>query len=202
MRTDHLVFTILLIAAELVVLARAMLRPHREPAARLAWVLMIVAAPVVGMILYLLVGEARLGRRRRALVCKIEALLPRPPGDPRALARLADGHHESPFELARSINGFDPTSGNAATLANDSDDAIELMCADTDAARKTVHGCFYIWLDDNNGLKLKDAFIRAARRGVQVRALADAVGSQRFIRSAHWQDMREAGVDARAALPV
>ncbi len=202
MRTDHLFLSIALIAAELVVLARAILRPHREPAARLAWVLLIIAAPVVGMILYILVGEARLGRKRRALVTKIDAALPRPPGDPRALARLADGDHESPFALARSINGFDPTSGNAASLAKDSDEAVELMCADTDAARKTVHACFYIWLDDNNGLKLKDAFIRAAKRGVKVRALADALGSQRFIRSPHWQDMREAGVDARVALPV
>lgn len=202
MRTDHLIYTLLLIAAELVVLARAIMRPHREPAARLAWVLFIIAAPVVGMVLYLLVGEARLGRRRRALVRRINQSLPRPPGDQQALTRLAEGRHGSPFLLARSINGLDPTSGNAATLAEDSDAAIDQMCADTDAARETVHSSFYIWLDDNNGLKVKDAFIRAARRGVKVRALADALGSQRFIRSKHWQAMREAGVEARVALPV
>ena len=40
------------------------------------------------------------------------------------------------------------------------------MIADVDAAAKHVHGCSYIWLADNNGLKLKDAFVRAAQRGV------------------------------------
>ena len=202
MQSGQLILTTLLVAAEAAVLVRAVMRPHREPAARLAWVLFIIAAPVVGMVLYLLVGEARLGRGRRALVREICARLPRPSGDRQALARLADSRHDAPFALARTINGLDPTSGNAATLAKDSDEAIDSMCADTDAARESVHSCFYIWLDDTNGLKMKDAFIRATRRGVKVRALADALGSHRFIRSRHWQELRDAGVDARVAMPV
>jgi cardiolipin synthase len=76
------------------------------------------------------------------------------------------------------------------------------MVADIDAAKETVHGCFYIWLADHNGLKLKDAFIRAARRGVQVRLLADALGSRRLIHSNDWSEMREAGCQIRVALPV
>jgi cardiolipin synthase len=200
--TARTLFSVLLVAATLAVLARAIMRPHREPAARLAWVLFIIAAPVVGMLLYLLVGEARLSGRRRERIRAVIAALPRPPGDPKALARLARGRHEAPFALARTINGLDATSGNAATLAADSDAAIQSMCDDADAARESIHCCFYIWLADTNGVKLKDALVRAARRGVKVRVLADALGSHRFIRSPHWQEMRAAGVDAREALPV
>ena len=76
------------------------------------------------------------------------------------------------------------------------------MVADIDGARETVHGCFYIWLADNNGIKLKDAFMRAAQRGVQVRLLADALGSRKLIRSNHWSEMRETGCVVRVALPV
>lgn len=202
MRTVHVVLTILLLAAELTVLAKAILRPNREPAARLAWVLFIIVAPVVGMVLYLLLGEARLSRERRKISARVDRALPRPPGDAEALARLAEGRHEAPFALARSINRLDPTVGNAASLAADSNDAIARMCADVDAATETVHLCFYIWLDDHNGVAIKDAVIRAARRGVQVRALADALGSRHFIRSSHWRDLLQAGVDAREALPV
>ena len=202
MRTEHLILSILLVLAELAVLVRAIMRPHREPSARLAWTLFIIAAPVVGMLLYLLVGEARLGQRRRALLRKIYGSLPRPPGDPDALKELANGRHESPFALARTINRLDPTSGNAAELANDSDSAIDAMCTDIAAAHETVHVCFYIWLADNNGLKVKDALATAARRGVKVRALADALGSRGFTRSPHWADLHKAGVDARVALPV
>lgn len=195
-------FSILLIAAELAVLAKAILRPNREPAARLAWVLFIIVAPVVGMVLYLLLGEARMSSRRRQIAKRVEEALPRPPDDPKACARLAEGRHEAPFALARSINLLDPTLGNSASLAADSNDAIARMCADTDAATATVHVSFYIWLDDHNGLAMKDALIRAAQRGVTVRALADALGSRHFVRSKHWQELREAGVDARQALPV
>ncbi|MEO7602307.1 MAG: cardiolipin synthase [Sphingomicrobium sp.] len=198
----HLALTILLIAAELAVLARAILRPNREPAARLAWVLFIIVAPIAGMVIYLLLGEARLSQARRKIAREVDQALPRPPGDKQALTRLSNGRHEAPFALASSINRLDPTAGNAVSLAKDSNDAIALMCADTEAARQTVHASFYIWLADTNGLKVKDAFIRAAKRGVEVRVLADALGSQRFIRSSHWQDLRAVGVDARVALPV
>jgi len=44
--------------------------------------------------------------------------------------------------------------------------------------------------------------MRAARRGVQVRLLADALGSRLLIRSDHWRQMCEAGCDLRVALPV
>jgi cardiolipin synthase len=76
------------------------------------------------------------------------------------------------------------------------------MVADIDAAERHVHVCCYIWLADNNGLKVKDAFIRAAERGVDVRVLADALGSHRIIRSSHWDELRDKGCDVRVALPV
>ena len=57
-----------------------------------------------------------------------------------------------------------------------------------------VHVCAYIWLADHNGCKVKDALIRAAKRGTDVRVLADALGSRRFIRSKHWRELSECGV--------
>lgn len=188
-------------AADAATAARALLRPHREPASRLAWILAVFALPIVGVILYLLLGETRISGRRRQRGKDINASLPRPPGNYRCDGE-AGGAHWSPFALARTVNHLDPTSGNAARLAPDSDAAIDEMVADVDGATETVHGCFYIWLADNNGLKFKDAVIRAARRGVKVRLLADALGSRRLIESEHWRDMQESGCEMRVALPV
>ena len=42
---------------ELVVIIRVMLRPHREPASRIAWVAVVAALPVVGILAYILFGE-------------------------------------------------------------------------------------------------------------------------------------------------
>jgi cardiolipin synthase len=114
----------------------------------------------------------------------------------------AGGAHWAAFALASTVNKLDPTCGNSAHLAADSNAAIDEMVADVDSARETVHGCFYIWLADHNGLKLKNAFIGAAQRGVAVRLLADAFGSRQLIRSEHWREMRESGCEVRVALPV
>ena len=75
------------------------------------------------------------------------------------------------------------------------------MVADVDAAQQHVHISTYIWLDDHNGLKMKDALIRAAARGVKVRVLADALGSRAFIHSRHWRELLDGGADVRIALP-
>ena len=194
--------TLPLVAAEAFVLFRAMIRPHREPTSRLAWVIVIIILPVVGTILYLLFGEARISTTRKERGRTIDETLPRAPHDLRTMQAMSESRYDAPFDLALTVNGLGPTSGNRALLLPDSNAAIDAMVADIDAATDHVHACFYIWLDDNNGQKIKDSMIRAASRGVTVRALADALGTHRLIRSAHWREMEAAGVQLRVALPV
>ena len=166
----------LILIAEVAVLMRAILRPNREPASRLAWVIVIVVVPVIGFFAYLLFGEARISNSRRERGRAIDARLPRPAGDEASARILAKGAYASPFAFARSINGLDPTGGNRALLAADSNAAIDAMVEDMDAATSSIHLSAYIWLADHNGGKVKDACIRAVERGVTVRALADALG--------------------------
>ena len=193
---------ILLIVAEIAVLVRVLIRPHREPASRLAWIAVVIALPLVGVIAYLILGEIRISGRRREHGRDIDAALPRPTGDESCLSSLGAGPHKAPFALARTVNSLDPTCGNQARLAADSNAAIDEIVADIDGARRHVHLCSYIWLSDNNGLKVKEACIRAARRGVSVRILADALGSWRLIGSSHWRELRDQGCNVRVALPV
>ena len=81
------------------------------------------------------------------------------------------------FRVGHSVNGFEPVGGNRARLMPDSNAAIESMVADIDAAQDHVHLTFYIWLPDNNGLKVVEALKRAAARKVTCRAMADGLGS-------------------------
>ncbi|PKB24863.1 cardiolipin synthase [Novosphingobium kunmingense] len=194
--------TVALIVAEVAMVLRAMLRPLREPTSRIAWVITILVLPVVGIVAYLLLGEARISAKRRDRFAAVDRLLPRPDGDPEAAHLVGAGAHAAPFARGRAVNGLPPTLFNSATLFADSNTAIDAMIADIDAAETTVHLCFYIWLADTNGIKMRDALIRASRRGIAVRVLTDALGSRSFHRSDHWQRLRAAGVDARIALPV
>ena len=203
MRVDFPLPVDLLIAiTDIAVLIRVLLRPHREPASRLAWIIVVIALPIVGVLAYLLLGETRISGRRREHGRNIDASLPRPTGDRNCLRQLGDGPHLPPFALARTINDLEPTCANAAHIAGDSNIAINEMIADIDAAARHVHLCTYIWLADRNGLKVKDACIRAASRGVEVRLLADALGSHRLIRSSQWRELRDSGCRALVALPV
>ena len=193
---------VILVLAEIVVLARVLSRPHREPASRLAWLAVVISVPLFGIIAYLILGETRISGGRRDHGRNIDAQLPRPKGDPACLVALGNGAHQSAFALASKVNCLDPTCGNAAQLLDDSNAAIDAMVDDIDAAKAGVHLCTYIWLDDENGVKIKDACIAAARRGVDVRILADALGSRRFIRSRHWRELHDSGCKLRVALRV
>lgn len=55
-----------------------LLRRHRMPESRAAWLLIVVAVPYLGAILYILLGETDIGRKRLARLTRIEADLPPP----------------------------------------------------------------------------------------------------------------------------
>ena len=195
-------------AIHLLTVLRAVTRPDRTPASRVAWVAVIMCLPVIGVVAYLLLGETSIGHERVRRLHEAERRLAAPsgagtePGNPVAAA-VSD--------LCRSINGFGPTPGNRVVLlgdpaaspaepALDSDLAIKGLIEAIEAATEHVHVSFYIWLDDGNGGRVADAISAAARRGVACRVMVDALGSRNFVRGPRWRQLREAGAQLLAAL--
>ena len=184
------------------IILRAILRPNREPASRVAWVVVIIVLPVIGIISYILFGETCIGRKRVArmkqvvaeIETTVEAQIHTEPDLPEQYAHL--------FQVASSINHFKPVGGNSGELLQDSNATIDAMVADMDAAKEHIHLIFYIWLSDSNGLKIVDALKRAATRGVKCRAMADGLGSRAMTGSIHWKAMQAAGVQTSVALPL
>jgi cardiolipin synthase len=190
-----------IVILKLIVMARILLRPHRDPASRIAWMILVATFPALGIIAYLFLGEVSIGKRRARRMHDIIAgmsSLEKSSGD---LPQEAEPYRHL-FELGESVNGFTPTAGNTARLLHDSNATIDSMVADIDAATDHVHLLFYIWLPDHNGLKIVEAVKRAARRGVTCRVMADALGSRLMIASAFWPAMRDAGVHVAAAFPI
>lgn len=187
---------------QLTFIGRALLWPHREPAARMTWITVIMVTSVVGMLAYVLFGEPNIGRRRLARLKEADDKLP--PSDEVGVVAPVELPERTAvlFRVGNSISGFEPVPGNRAELMPDSNSGIDRMVADIDAATETVHIIFYIWLPDTNGLKVAEALKRAAGRGVACRAMADALGSRLLINSVHWEAMRAAGVDVARALPM
>lgn len=179
---------------------RVLLRPRRDPASRIAWILFIAALPYVGALAYLLLGEVRLSRHA----------IPRdtsgsvPPSDirPQYTGSNRSCSAAPGFSLGRFISGFSPVSGNTGYLLSDSNAAIDALVKDIDTATQHVHLLFYIWLADNNGRKVAEAMARAAMRGVACRVIVDDLGSRDFIRCEHWSNMSRAGVHLARAQPI
>ncbi len=208
--SDSIVFTALSVALHLTIqwllIIRVLLKPHRDPRARLAWVVVIIALPIGGIIAYLLLGETNIGRKRAARMRAVLAQIPTsqavPGDDSPNLAPQIPKRYQHLFQVGHSISGFKPVGGNHAHLMHDSNDVIETLVADIDAAQDHVHLLFYIWLPDDNGLNVAKALMRAASRGVTCRAMADDLGARAMIHSKHWQAMHTAGVRLARALPI
>ena len=190
----------------LLLIVRILTRPNRSAISRTAWIVVVLALPILGVLAYILFGEVNIGRGRVRKLRKILEDMPVLPasavGDEPHLAVNIPEKYSSLFAVGKSINGFDPVGGNRAELPADSNAVIDRMVADIDAAKEHVHLSFYIWLPDNNGCKVVEALKRAASRGITCRAMADDIGSRTMIHSEHWTAMKKAGVNLAVLLPV
>lgn len=201
--TVYIALHIIIVA---ITILRVMLRPHREPTARIAWIAVIALLPVLGVLAYIFLGEVDIGRKHVARMRKVLSNMPAiaPPVSKPAKSMKPDvpQRWEHLFRLGKSISGFDPVRGNSAELMADSNAMIDRLVRDIDGAKAHVHLLFYIWLPDNNGLKVVEALKRAATRGVKCRAMADNVGSAIIVKSEHWQAMKDSGVQLAIVLPI
>lgn len=197
------VWIILYILVICLVSIRIFLRKDLSPPARLAWVMVLFVVPYVGAVIYLLFGEASLGKKehnkRQEITEKIFKKTKQWTGE----ARTAEGFpmpHNLTARYAGSINGFYPVGKNQATLMKDSRSGIRQMVKDIDAAKHHVHVLIFIWLDDESGNEVAEALLRAADRGVICRVMIDAMGSYPFKRSKLWKRMKKSGIRTQVVL--
>jgi cardiolipin synthase len=189
----------------LALIARAIMRP-RPINATLAWVCILLFVPVISQIVYLLVGENRLGSRR---IRRYDRLTKNLEQEAVALWRnrcLASDTPDADFShIARystAVSGIPPLKGNRLDLLPDNLSVLAAMVKDIDAAVDHVHMLYYIWAPDEGIKPVIEALARAAARGVQVRVLADGVGSAKFLKSDMRRRLEDAGAKVVEALPA
>jgi cardiolipin synthase A/B len=125
---------------------------------------------------------------------------------PRRVGRLAvalpGGVRDPGFEvLLRRIDASPIHRGNPVTLYFDGSQAFAAMCAAIGEAREEVLLEAYILKDDSAGRALAAALAGAARRGIEVRVLADAFGSSATHRS-FWRELEADGIHVRLYHPL
>lgn len=182
-------------------IARVLIRPRVEPSVRLAWIMVIEALPLIGIIAYLLFGEVRMNRAEVQRMADVRDRLTGLRLPSTSVVQDPPQHAIPVIAANTAVGGMSALDGNRITLLEESDGAIDRMIDAINGASDHVHVLFYIWLTDESGIKVAEALCRAARRGVACRVIMDALGSRAFVRSAHWRQMQDAGVDCVAAFP-
>jgi cardiolipin synthase len=170
----------------------------------LAWLSVILILPLAGAVLYLLLGEYRLGRgrRRRAVQLAVDCQkrFPQFYSTSAAGGSVSTAGGESVARVAQALLGAPPLPGNRLELLPNAEAAFPALLADIDRAARTCDLEFYIWSPGGCADDVAKALVRAAARGVSCRVLVDAIGSKAFLRSPWVDDLREAGVQVQAAL--
>jgi cardiolipin synthase len=173
----------------------------RDSRAAAGWVGLIVLVPVVGAVLYVMLGVNRI--RRRASDIRRSA----PPftgqyaalhGAERVLDGTLDPPHRYLVSLGRYVDRVTRrplTMGNAVRPLCNGDAAYPEMLTAIEEARECIGLATYIFDHDEAGRRFVDALARAARRGVAVRVLVDGVG-------ARYSRPSIVGILARQAVPV
>ncbi|HEY2587875.1 MAG TPA: cardiolipin synthase [Tepidisphaeraceae bacterium] len=185
------------------------LRRQFAPGAAVAWLGVIFLHPIIGLTLYLTLGETRLGphrvERHRALVNRYRTAMREATGSELDRCSLSLPPAYEPLVVqAEKISGLPVLGGNGVEFLTECTPMIDRLVADIDAATSHVHLLYYMFVPDATGNRVADALVRAEGRGVKCRVLADAVASRRFFHHdcGLAPRLRAAGIEVTAALPV
>ena len=147
---------------------------NRLPTAAMAWLLAVFFIPVIGVLLFLLIGNPKLPMKRQLKQTEMnEVAADRlvPVAAPEEVAPV--DWLEPLITLNRNLSGMPFVDGNAGELSGDYSGSMATMAAEIDAATTYVHVEYYILnVDETTGVFF-DALEAAVKRGVTVRVLLD-----------------------------
>ncbi|WP_104182130.1 cardiolipin synthase [Arthrobacter sp. B0490] len=178
---------------------------RRKPTAAMAWLLAIALLPVIGVVLYLVIGSTKLPKRRRAEQTRITALIAAA-AEGLDLTPQRDSWPEWFANVTRQnqlLGGIPVVDGNTGTLLSDYRQAIDSMAAEIDTAVRFVHVEFFIVSFDDTTKGFFAAMEAAVARGVTVRLLADHISSAKAVHSKEtFAELDRIGVQWSYMLPV
>ena len=174
---------------------------NRNPVKTLAWILVLMFLPIIGLILYIFFG--RNGRKVRIISKKSYS---------RLIKKAMDEYLEEetctyPSNYSRLISLFQhtdqafPFDGNKIDIYTDGTSMLQALLSALQQAEHHIHMEFYIFENDAIGRQVRDTLIAKARSGVEVRLIYDDVGCW-HVPHEFFETMRESGVDARSFFRV
>lgn len=184
------------------------LMENRNPAKSLAYILVLVFVPVLGLIIYYLFGRdfrkqkifQKKGFREEDISREYLSKYSRNSLEDLQFMEEKIGDLVQPFRQLFLEKQSLIHSGNKVTLLTNGEEKFPALFRALEMAQHHIHIEYYIFSKDDIGLKLTEILMQKASEGVRVRVIADDRGSRR-IRDIP-EMLRKAGVEFYSFMPV
>ena len=182
------------------------IQQQRSQSVAIAWIAVLFALPVVGIIGYMLFGEINIGHqyRKRSLMAQklLRDFAHAHQIDFNKISENLDTEARQLSNIALLKTGLGVYDHHTLTLMTDADAIFASLLADIRAANTMILLEFYIVSPQGRVIELLEALMAATQRGVSVHLLADSVGSHAFFHSQWVKKLKDADVFVHESLPV
>lgn len=179
----------------------AVLMAGKQPAKTMAWILVLIFMPIVGLVFYIFFGQ---DIRKQRLISNrsLDQLTKRSMFEFVEQANLHLPEDNQPLmRLFANQNWALPFKDNLVDIYTEGHEFFLSLLHAIGQAREHIHLDTYIIEDDALGNLVADALIDKAQQGVEVRLIYDDVGCWK-VKDRFFERMREAGIDVHAFMPV
>lgn len=200
------VATTVLIVIEYIIkiIAIGVVPENRRPSSSMAWLLLILFVPVVGVVFFVMIGSPYVTGRRAQIQAEANELLktgvecvPNAPESVELPSGLA-----GVVELSRSLTALPMVTGVNHGVVMDYQESIDRMTRLVESATDYVHVEIYIMARDATTEGFFTALENAVKRGVKVRVLLDHIGSRKYPGFHQFlKDMTAAGISWYLMMP-
>ena len=181
---------------------------RRNPTTVWAWLLLLYFIPVLGFVLYLILGQ-NFRRERMFKMKEIEgeikyAVRRQEESIYRKKLRLRDPELDRFKRLILyNLNEAEAvlTDNNDIRIFTDGREKFRTLLSEMDHARNYIHVQYYIIKNDELWKEIEEVLVRKARQGVEVRVLFDSMGC-RGMHHSDWARLQKAGIKTAEFFPA
>lgn len=185
-------------------LVLAIYASYKTSSIRMTWMLVIMALPIFGTLLYLFIGLDRTGYKMRRRFEDIDKILfpILPTGEEEARnARARDPHLGGIVEYIRRHAGFPVYQNTRIEYYDDALKGIEAQKRDLAKAEKFIFMEYHAIEDAESWHAIRDVLAERAKAGVEVRVFYDDMGSLGFINMDFVKRTESYGIQCRVFNP-
>ncbi|MFR9069861.1 MAG: phospholipase D-like domain-containing protein, partial [Paraclostridium sp.] len=195
---------------------------NRDPAKTMAWLLIFILLPGVGLVIYAVLGrnirKRKIFKTQRLatnikennLFKNMESIEELVELEQRAINdnnlikdEYYEGIKKKVISLLLNTGKFPFTTNNNVKVFIDGNEKFESLLKDIEQAKEHIHLEYFIIKNSDIGIKLKELLIKKANEGVSIKILYDDVGCWRFwFHRKFFQDMKDEGIEIVPFLPA